>query len=135
MKRELRELIEAYRSKASELIPRLSESLGFELPMANNEWAGFNIPQRGQTAEGLHYFKHGYGVAVKYDGGEIDIDFGDNGEYDGFEGNRLFRFAVENNIRIPYGNAQELVADIKEAESKGEVWYSGYILYYLNNNR
>lgn len=128
-------MIEAYRSKASELIPRLSESLGFTLPITNLEWVSFNIPQRGQTAEGLHYFKHGYGVAIRYDGGEIDIDFGDNGEYDGFDGYRLFRFAVESNMRIPYRNAQELVADIKEAESKGEIWYSGYILYYLSNRR
>ena len=77
MKNELQELIDAYRAKASELIPLLSEALGFKLPITNTEWVGLDIPHRGQTSDGLKYFKHGYGVAIKFDGGEIDIDFGD----------------------------------------------------------
>ncbi len=134
MKTELRELIEAYRSKASELIPRLSNALGFKLPITNADWVGLDIPHRGNTSDGLQYFKHGYGVAIKYNGGEIDIDFGSKGEYDGFDGERLFRFAEEGNIKTPYKDHRQVEVDINDAESKGQLRYSGYILYYYQNN-
>ncbi len=131
MKSELRELIEAYRAKASELVPRLSASLGFKLPITNNDWTGLDIPQRGKTSDGLRYFKHGFGVAIRYDGGEIDVDFGDQGEYDGFDAWRLFRFAEENEVKTPYNDHREIDADIKDAESRGQLRFSGHILYYL----
>jgi len=133
MKNDLRKLINAYCSKASELIPRLSTALGFELPIKNGAWASLDIPYRGKTDDGLQYFKHGFGVAIKFDGGEIDVDFGDNGEYDGFDGWRLFRFAKASDFQTPYKDHCEVEADIKDAESKGQLRYSGYILYYLNH--
>lgn len=135
MKNELLELIEAYRAKASELIPRLSASLGFKLPITNTEWTGLDIPPQGKTSDGLQYFKHGYGVAIKYDGGVIDVDFGDRGEYDGFDAWRLFRFAEECKFDTPYQDFREIEADIKDAESGRQLRFSGYILYYLCNDK
>ncbi len=125
MKIELRELIEAYQNKASELIPRVSQALGFQLPITNTDWVGLDIAQRGKTSDGLHYFKHGYGLAIKFDGGEIDLDFGDNGEFDGFDGWRLFRFAEQSNLKTPYKDHREIEVDMKEAESNGHLRYSG----------
>lgn len=127
MKTELRELIEAHRSKASELIPQLSNALGFKLPITNAHWVGLDIPHRGNTSDGRQYFKHGYGVAIKYNGGEIDIDFGSKGEYDGW---RLFRFAEEGSIKTPYKDYRQVEIDISGADSKGQLQCSGYILYY-----
>jgi len=98
MKRELRELIEAYCTKASELIPRLSEALGFKLPITNGEWVGLDISGRGKTDDGLQYFKHGFGVAIHFEGGKIDIDFGEIGGYDGFDGWGLFPFSKGGNV-------------------------------------
>lgn len=135
MKTELRDLIEAYRSKAAELVPRLAKALGIKLPVTNSEWAGLDIPYRGKTAVGLEYFKHGYGVAIRYDGGSIDVDFGDEGEYDGFDAWRLFRFAEESKFRTPYVAHSQVEADMKEAEATGELRFSGYILYYVSNGR
>lgn len=80
MKSELRDLIEAYCSKASELTPRWSKALGFPLPMTNTARVGLDITQRGRTSDGLQYFKPGYGVALTFDGDEIAIDFGAKGE-------------------------------------------------------
>lgn len=135
MKTELRELIEAYCAKAAELVPRLSEALGFKLPITNGDWVNLDVPGRGKTGDGLQYFKHGFGVAIKFDDGAIDIDFGDNGEYDGFDAWRLFRFATASHFRTPYKDHHEVEVDIKDAEAKGQLRYSGYILYYLNNDR
>ncbi len=135
MKNDLQELIDAYRAKAFELVPRLSKALDFALPITNIEWAGLAIPHRGRTNNGLHYFKHGVGVTIKFDGGEIDIDFGKKGEYDGFDGWRLLSFAEKSFIRTSYKDLDELEVDIKNAEAKGQIRFSGGSLYYLNNNR
>jgi hypothetical protein len=135
MKTELRQLIEAYQTKAAELIPRLSKALGFNLPVNNSEWAGLDIPHRGKTPDGLEYFKHGYGVAIKYEGGVIDVDFGDKGEYDGFDAWRIFRFAEESKLSTPYVEHRQVESDMKEAEASGELRFSGYILYYVSNGR
>lgn len=101
MKPELRELIDAYCAKAAVLIPRLSEALDFKLPITNGEWVALQIPGKGITSDGLQYFKHGFGVAIKFDAGAIDIDFGDNGEYNGFDADRLFRFATASDFPTP----------------------------------
>ena len=133
MENELRDLIKAYQDKAADLIPRLSEALNFKLPITNTDWTGLDIAQRGKTSDGLQYFKHGYGVAIRFDGGEIDIDFGDMGQYDGFDAWRLFRFAVQCNLKTSYRDHREIEAYIKEAESKAQIRYSGYLLYYLGH--
>lgn len=136
MKNELRQLIDAYCAKAAELVPRLANELGFKLPITNTEWAMLQIPHPEKNPDkiegNLQFFKHGFGVAIKFDGGVIDLDFGDNGEYDGFDASRLFRFAKASGMQTRYADEREVEADIKEAESRGELRYSGYILYYLN---
>ena len=131
MKPELRALIEAYCAKAAELIPRLAKMLGFKLPITNTEWVGFQVPTPGPTSDDLKYFKHGFGVAIRYDGGVIDIDFGDDGEYNGFDADRLFKFATASRFPTPYKSHYEVEADLKEALAQGQVRFSGYILYYL----
>ncbi len=133
MKPELRELITAYCAKASEVIPRLAQALGFKLPITNTEWVLFDPPGRDETSDGLKYFKHGFGVAIKFEGGAIDIDFGDHGEYNGFDAYRLFKFAKNSHFPSRYESEREVEADIKEALALGQLRYSGYILYYLTD--
>jgi hypothetical protein len=135
MKKELRSLIYLYLAKTAELIPQIAYALGVTLPITNMEWANLNVPQRGTTGTGLRFFKHGYGVDIKYNGGEIDIDFGANGEYDGFDAWRLFRFAEVTGTQTPYTDHREIAAELEEAEKNKEVRFSGYILYYLNEPR
>lgn len=133
MNPELRKLIKEYLSVALDLVPKLSLALKFELPVTNEEWVALDIPQIGSTDSGIEYFKHGYGVKIKDSGRVIDIDFGNNGEYDGFDAWRLFSFSEESNISTSYTDHREIEYDIKEAVSAGELIFSGYILYYLNN--
>ena len=135
MKKELRNLIDLYLTKTAELVPKIAYALGVTLPITNIEWANLNVPQRGTTDTGLHFFKHGYGVTIKYVGGEINVDFGANGEYNGFDAWRLFRFAEVTGTQIPYKDHLEIAAELEEGEKNKEVRFSGYILYYLNEPR
>lgn len=52
-----------------------------------------DIPFRGQLEGGISYFKHGIGCAVGLATGTVDFDFGDDGEIDGVDLDRLTGFA------------------------------------------
>jgi hypothetical protein len=129
MEPALRHLIDAYVEKAVELIPRLTRALDLALPISNREWSRLDIPQKG-SADGLDYFKHGYGVAITCADCIIDVDFGKDGEYNGFDAWRLFQFVEDNRFPVPYQNYQEVDTDIQHAEAAGEVYKSGN-LYFL----
>ena len=135
MNASLRKLISAYQKKARKLAPLLAAELNIDLPITNNEWITLQIEQCGKTSNGLKYFKHGFGVAIKYKGWEIDIDFGSEGEIDGFNACKLFHFASANEFQIPYKNEGEIESDLKRAVADDEVKQSGNIFYYIRNKK
>lgn len=49
------------------------------------------IPKEGHI-ENAHYYFHGRGCLFQFDNGEIDVDFGPEGRYDGFDKHRLISF-------------------------------------------
>ncbi|PVD52885.1 hypothetical protein DC498_08160 [Terrimonas sp.] len=56
------------------------------------------IPKEG-FVENIYFRFHGRGCFFKYDGGEIDIDFGPKGRFDGFDLYRIKKF-LETNTRF-----------------------------------
>lgn len=132
MKPYLRKLIERYRDTATRLMPLIADHLGITLPISDIEWAALDVPSNGKIDEATSYFKHGFGISVKYLEGTIDFDLGPSGEIGGFDANRLLRFAQSNQIEIPNGHLEGVQNDIKAAHNAGEIRFSGYILYYLN---
>lgn len=130
MDKALDQLITKYVDVAAELFPRVAKHLGASIPITNTEWACLGVAQRGSTPDGIDYFKHGYGVAMKDGKHKIDIDLGENGEMNGFDAWRLFDFAQGSKIQTPFGSDKEIESAVKEAEKSGELVYSGYILYY-----
>ncbi len=96
MNSDLDELISKYVDVAAAMFPRVAEHLGVSPPISNMKWANLNVQQRGSTTDGINYFKHGYGVAMTDGKRKIDLDIGENGEINGFDGWRLFDFAERN---------------------------------------
>ena len=129
MERMLDELITKYVDVAAQLFPRVAEYLGLELPITREEWASLGVPQRGETSDGIEYFKHGYGVALKGGKYKIDLDLGKNGEINGFDAWRLFDFAEGNVLQVPFGSHREIESALKDAEISGDLICS-YSLYY-----
>lgn len=131
MNQKLARLIADYQASVREAV-RLMQQSGIPLPATNNDWVGTDIPQRGALANGVPYFKHGYGCAVSLPGGAVDFDFGENGEIDGFDAWRLAGFA---GARLPeYGFESEaaLRACLNAEVAAGSLVYSGYILHYIS---
>jgi hypothetical protein len=130
MDRALSQLISQYVGVAADLFPKVAAHVGADLPISNEDWACLDVDQRGETADGVKYFKHGYGVAMTDGSRHIDLDLGDEGQIDGFDAWRLFDFAEKNDIEIPFGSHECLDGVLETAAGAGELHFSGYILYY-----
>jgi hypothetical protein len=132
MHTNLASLISDYQAGVRAAVALMQES-GIPIPGSNTEWAGTDIPQRGELKGGIPYFKHGYGCRVKLPSGAVDFDFGEHGEIDGFDAWRLVSFAGTK--LSDYGfSSEDALKDSFEAEvAAGSLVYSGYILYYIAN--
>jgi hypothetical protein len=131
MNQKLKSLIESYLSAVNEAIELLVAS-GIALPKSNIEWAASGINQRGELKNGIKYFKHGYGCAVHLSYGAVDFDFGSNGEYNGFDEWRLWGFLQNSQLPKLFKSESELKQEFRRAIESGELTFSGYILYFLN---
>lgn len=71
---------------------------------------------------------HGYGIEVVTENLNVDFDWGDKGEPDGFDGWRLYRFSIENCPQVACTHAQlnELLAS---ALAEGSLVKSGSLYY------
>jgi Domain of unknown function (DUF6896) len=132
MRPELQRLIADYQMTVATKFQQLRDELGIEAPKTNTDWACNGITQNGVLSDGTQYFKHGYGCAIKYRDGSVDFDFGAQGELTGFNASRLWFFAESIDSNYNFSSEADLASAMNEAESRGELKYSGYILYYLN---
>ena len=62
----------------------------------------------------------------------IDLDLGDAGQIDGFDAWRLFDFAKQNDIVIPYKDESALDAELRRLAKQGDLRRRGK-LYYREN--
>jgi hypothetical protein len=130
MDETLDKLITAYTRAATCLFPKVADHLAVSLPITNIEWACLGVPLIGQTADGIKYRKHGYGVDMDNGTCQIDIDLGDQGQFDGFDAWRLFAFAEENGIATTFNSYKDIAVALDHAMESGKLNYSEHGLYY-----
>jgi hypothetical protein len=100
MDSRLSKLIADYQAKVAAAVAIL-ESAGIPRPSTNREWVKTMIPHEGSLGNGFSYCKHGFGCRVRGPEWQVDFDFGDDGQIDGFDAGRLYDFA---GARLPdYG--------------------------------
>ncbi|RDS81603.1 hypothetical protein DWU98_10250 [Dyella monticola] len=92
-----------------------------------------DLPNIGILAGGIRYRKHGYGCKVFLPDIAIDFDFGDQGEYDGFDLWRLRIFAGERLVEFGISSASELDGLFNEAVRTGALVHSEGTQYYLRS--
>ncbi len=132
MNQHLHRLILDYQASVRTAVELMRQS-GIPLPATNTDWVGTGIPPRGELDGGIAYFKHGYGCAVKLPAGEVDFDFGEHGEIDGFDAWRLTRFAGPRLPSYGFSDAAALNECFKAEVAAGSVVFSGYILHYITD--
>ncbi len=125
----LQRLIQEYLAAVQEAVAELSAS-GLALPGSGMEWAASGIPRRGVLVSGRPYLKHGYGCTVGTEPNEVDFDFGEGGETDGFDGWRLARFTGFQPSAYGFAGEKELERALAVEAEQGRVVKRGS-LYYL----
>jgi hypothetical protein len=129
MNSDLWQLIDDYLAAVQNAVSRLQAS-GVQLPATCQEWAASSLPNRGILAGGLPYLKHGYGCTVGAGVDEVDFDFGQNGETNGFDGWRLSQFAAATQDACDSPNWRELEQALASELERGALAKRGN-LYYL----
>lgn len=119
MNPQLQQLIGTYQEAVSSAVSLLRES-GVALPVSNREWA-ISGARSGQLGADAKFHKHGYGCTVRAGNLVTDFDFGPNGEVDGFDAWRLFGFAEDRGLVLPWATHRELEALLLESEKSGDV--------------
>jgi hypothetical protein len=111
----------------------LMQRSGIRMPFSSAHWVETDIPACGELEGGIHYFKHGFGCAVSLSTGEVDFDFGEQGEIGGFDVWRLIRFAGVRLAEYGFDTEDALKECFNAAVTAGSLVYSGRIHYYVAN--
>lgn len=124
----LQRLIQEYLAAVGQAVAELSAS-GIPLPASRMEWVASALPKRGVLVTGRTYLKHGYGCTVGTQPDEVDFDFGERGETNGFDGWRLARFTGFQPRAYGFADENELSwALVPESEhgrvvKRGALWF------------
>ena len=134
MDNRLQGLIGDYQRAVERAVSLLGEA-GIPRPTSSTEWASNDAPGMGPLSGGGTYHKHGFGCVVIHDDVVVDFDFGEHGEIDGIDLERLIRFANRQTL-AKYGinSEDELRRLLESACQRKELVYSGYILWFLNHD-
>ena len=124
-------MISDYISLISERMSRFCIETGFVLPNSSVEWVS-NGPKKTVLSDGTIYSKHGYGCLITLKSGEIDFDFGDQGEIDGFDACRLSAFTESSHSRYSAKSEKEMQSILDAKLEAGVIERRGR-LYYRKN--
>ncbi len=112
---------------------KLMQRSGIQMPFSRNDWIESNIPNTGELDGGVKYYKHGAGCLIKLSTGDIDFDFGVQGEVGGFNFWWLIRFAGKKLTAYGFRNEDEVAEYLDDALDKGELICPDHDLYYISN--
>lgn len=106
---------------------------GIPMPLSCNHWIELDIPISGELDNGVKYHKHGAGCLVRLSSGDVDFDFGAQGEVGGFNLWRLTLFAGDNLSSYGFKNKDEVADCLNNALDKEQLVCIDYDLYYISN--
>jgi hypothetical protein len=131
----LDELIGKFRSAQDAAVAFLVDVAKMPWPNSNREWSWSirELTPQITLPDGVILRPHGYGIAVIAEGLDVDFDWGDWGEPDGFDGWRLYWFSLQNCPQIACTHVQ-LNELLESALAEGSLVKSGS-LYFDPNRR
>lgn len=121
------------------IVDVLGPTLGVKLPTSNREWV-YHSGEVGlhnvRRVNGVEVCTHGYGIWLIFPDLDIDFDWGDHGEPDGFDVWRLWNFARCNRLRFGFGELTHKLVGVwvEEACRRGELTRDR-LMYYSPSHR
>lgn len=135
MNKYLFNLIREYQVKVHEALVLMHRS-GIRMPSSRVEWIATSTPQKNLLDGDITYIKHGAGCTVYLSDGEVDFDFGNHGEINGFDLWRLSLFAGEKLSTYGFDSQDNLKMCFETAVSEGHlVRLDDYLFYVANHTR
>lgn len=127
----LDDLIGRFRLAQDAAVAFLIDVAKMSWPASNRDWARRHMYERpvvGALPNGAALYPHGHGIAVVAENLNVDFDWGDEGEPDGFDGWRLYVFSLDNcpQINCTHTQLNEL---LKSAVAQGFLIESGQLYY------
>ncbi|WP_409306579.1 DUF6896 domain-containing protein [Pectobacterium sp. B1J-3] len=110
---------------------KLMQRSGIRMPSSRAAWINADIPHSGDLDGGGKYYKHGVGCWVCLNTGNVDFDFGEQGEIGGFNLWWLTQFAGERLVDYGFSCEDELEACLDTALASGALIYPDSDLYYI----
>lgn len=132
MNKKLACLIDAYQKNVQSAVVLMQRS-GIQMPYSRASWIEMDISPHGELDGGIPYYKHGAGCEVSFTTGQIDFDFGAQGEVGGFDVWRLLTFAEDRLSEYGFESEAEVEQCFEDAIKNGSLIYSGCSLYYVAN--
>ncbi|MEN4710603.1 DUF6896 domain-containing protein [Pantoea agglomerans] len=129
MKKNLEKLIFDFQESV-QIALKIMHRSGIKMPSSRNDWIYLDIPTEGKLNDGTKYYKHGAGCLVSLNIGEVDFDFGEDGEIGGFNSWWLFKFSENKLIDYGFNSIDEIDKFLNEALEAGEIICNNYDLYY-----
>lgn len=106
---------------------------GIPRPASDLDWATNDVRGRVTLPNGITYFKHGTGCRFDGPGCRVDFDFGQEGQIDGFDVDRLCDFFRRNKpVKYGFKSGDEIESAVQSALEAGELVHSGRGLLYLS---
>jgi hypothetical protein len=136
MHERLRNLIERFReaqdNAVSFYVNSLCPALGLRLPTSGGDWMNlcgeFSL-QQIRSFNGVALGPHGYGIEFTFPTWSIDMDWGENGEPDGFDTWRLHLFDRLNPTELPTPSVQEVRGWLEHAFDRGLLIRDSHLYY------
>jgi hypothetical protein len=130
--KQLDRLISDYQERVRAAVALMLRS-GIQMPYSDAGWFEMDIPSSGELQGGIRYCKHGYGCEVSLAMGEVDFDFGEQGEIGGFDAWRLICFARGRLAEYGFDSGDAVEECFRAEVTAGALVRSGHGLYYVVN--
>lgn len=124
MNKELVELINEFNAAQIKAVELLESEFNCPRPISSDDFIIRCVPiirKSNYESAGCKIRPHGIGMEVTTSGTIIDFDFGQNGEFNGFDAWRLSEFVKNNKLKTTLTSEKDIESEITKAIKEGEI--------------
>ncbi len=134
MNEDLINLIKLFNEAQIKALDILETNFSCSRPVSTMDYISRCVPvikEANYEASGYKIRPHGYGMEINVGGKTIDFDFGENGEFNGFDAWRLEYFVKENNLKTILDTEEKIETALNIGIKNGYIYQSAGINLYI----
>ena len=124
MDQELARIIGLFNEAQIKAVEVLERDFDCPKPESSNDFIFRCAPlirEANYECGGYKIRPHGIGMEIDVDGTVIDFDFGNDGQFNGFDAWRLYNFIESNKIKSTISSSEQMSDLFKKAVSFGQI--------------